>query len=64
MRGKEAKRLRKLTGFHPYWPREYRQLGNRIRSTKDGEIKRFPGTITVPGARELYQDMKKAGRHG
>lgn len=63
MRGKEAKRLRKLTGFHPYWPREYRQLGNNVRIV-DGTPQRFPGTIKAVGARRRYQDMKKAVRHG
>lgn len=63
MRGKEAKRLRKLTGFHPADKREYRQLGNNVRIV-DGTPQRFPGTITATGARELYQDMKKAVQHG
>lgn len=60
MRGKEAKRLRQLTGFHPADKLEYRHLGNRP-SFSNGTM--LPGTITAIGERELYQDMKKAVRH-
>lgn len=61
MRGKLAKQLRKVTGFHPYPDRQYRMVNevtrfgiNRIGLPCHVNV----GSFVATGVREAYQKLK------
>lgn len=61
MRGKLAKQLRKVTGFHPYPDRQYRMANGVTKFMRDilgRQITVDVGHFMATGPRRDYQDLK------